>query len=120
MSRLDRLVVLLETGSTPFIRNTAADQLSDLAKGHPEETINLLGRVYPYLKSTKWETRVTAARAFGGIVNHSELWDPNSTNTIKKEHEFEEKEETVVKIEELDEASRIKLEQDEELKKNRR
>ena len=117
MSRLDRLVVLLETGSTPFIRNTAADQLSDLAKGHPEETINLLGRVYPYLKSTKWETRVTAARAFGGIVNHSELWDPNCSDTIKKEHEFEEKEETIVKIEELDEASRIKLEQDEELKK---
>ena len=51
MSRLDRLVVLLETGSTPFIRNTAADQLSDLAKAHPEDTINLLGRVYPYLKS---------------------------------------------------------------------
>ena len=109
MSRLDRLVVLLETGSTPFIRNTAADQLSDLAKGHPEETINLLGRVYPYLKSTKWETRVTAARAFGGIVNHSELWDPNCSDTIKKEHEFEEKEETIVKIEELDEASRVKV-----------
>lgn len=117
MSRLDRLVVLLETGSTPFIRNTAADQLSDLAKGHPEETINLLGRVYPYLKSTKWETRIAAARAFGGIVNHSELWDPNSQDTIKKEQQFEQKEDQIVKMEELDEASRLKLEQDEELKK---
>ena len=77
MSRLDRLVVLLETGSTPFIRNTAADQLSDLAKGHPEETLNLLGRVYPFLKSNRWETRISAARAFGGIVNYSHVWDPN-------------------------------------------
>ena len=48
MSRLDRLVVLLETGSTPFIRNTAADQLSDLAKAHPEDILSLLGRVYPF------------------------------------------------------------------------
>ena len=77
MSRLDRLVVLLETGSTPFIRNTAADQLADLAKGHPEEVILLLGRVYPYLHLTKWETRIAAARAFGGIVNHVEPSDPN-------------------------------------------
>lgn len=117
MSRLDRLVVLLETGSTPFIRNTAADQLSDLAKGHPEETINLLGRVYPYLKSTKWETRITAARAFGGIVNHSEMWDPNCEDTIKKEQELEQMEEPVVKVEEDNESTRIKFEQDEELKK---
>ena len=85
MSRLDRLVVLLETGSTPFIRNTAADQLSDLAKAHPDDTINLLGRVYPYLKSKKWETRISAARAFGGIVNNAPLWDPNSEKQIKLE-----------------------------------
>ncbi|CUM66869.1 uncharacterized protein PRCAT00004553001 [Priceomyces carsonii] len=110
MSRLDRLVVLLETGSTPFIRNTAADQLSDLAKGHPEDTINLLGRIYPYLKSNKWETRIAAARAFGGIVNHSEVWDPNSEDTIKKE----DLRDSIIK---KDEEVKIKIEQDEELKK---
>lgn len=123
MSRLDRLVVLLETGSTPFIRNTAADQLSDLAKGHPEETINLLGRVYPYLKSTKWETRIAAARAFGGIVNHADLWDPNSDEAIKKESqlddvEMRDVEASTIKREQLDEdVSKIKQEQDEELQK---
>lgn len=107
MSRLDRLVVLLETGSTPFIRNTAADQLSDLAKSHPEDIISLLGRVYPYLKSNKWETRVSAARAFGGIVNHAQVWDPNN-----------EKVEDIpdIKIEDEDRI-KIKQEQDEELKK---
>lgn len=113
MSRLDRLVVLLETGSTPFIRNTAADQLSDLAKGHPEETINLLGRVYPFLKSNKWETRIAAARAFGGIVNHAELWDPNSEDAIKREQEFENIEINIKK----EDTDKIKLEQDEELQK---
>ncbi|KAG7192301.1 TATA-binding protein-associated factor mot1 [Scheffersomyces spartinae] len=112
MSRLDRLVVLLETGSTPFIRNTAADQLLDLAKGHPEDTVNLLGRVYPFLKSKKWETRIAAARAFGGIVNHSELWDPNNDGTIKKEQEME----NLIK-QEVEENVSIKIEQDEELQK---
>ncbi|KAG7660567.1 MOT1 [[Candida] subhashii] len=121
MSRLDRLVILLETGSTPFIRNTAADQLSDLAKGHPEEIISLLGRVYPYLKSPKWETRISAARAFGGIVNNAEIWDPNSEKAIKLEQDEanlvkqELTESTIVKQE--DEEIKIKLEQDEELKK---
>jgi TATA-binding protein-associated factor len=136
MSRLDRLVVLLETGSTPFIRNTAADQLSDLAKGHPEEIISLLGRVYPYLKSNKWETRISAARAFGGIVNHAELWDPNSQDFIKKEQENEqfikkeqEFEDNVsslneqngeskeIKVKEENDDINLKFEQDEELRK---
>ncbi|CCH44714.1 TATA-binding protein-associated factor [Wickerhamomyces ciferrii] len=100
MSRLERLVVLLDTGSTQFIRNTAADQLSDLAKAHPEEVLNLLSRVYPFLNSKKWETRTTAARALGGIVGHSPLWDPN------------EDEEGDIKLEELDDA-KIKLEESE-------
>lgn len=117
MSRLDRLVVLLETGSTVFIRNTAADQLSDLAKGHPEDAINLLGRVFPYLKSEKWETRIAAARAFGGIVNHCDTWDPNDSDVMKRESEFHDMEmnDPTVKIE--DDSERIKQEQDEELQK---
>ncbi|ODQ82572.1 hypothetical protein BABINDRAFT_164345 [Babjeviella inositovora NRRL Y-12698] len=116
MSRLERLVILLETGSTQFIRNTAADQLSDLAKGHPEEILNLLGRVYPYLKNKKWETRVAAARAFGGIVNHSELWDPNANETNETTTEPDIK----PKIEELDvdmpDYDAIKKEEEEDLK----
>ncbi|EGV62123.1 hypothetical protein CANTEDRAFT_125677 [Yamadazyma tenuis ATCC 10573] len=138
MSRLDRLVILLETGSTQFIRSTAADQLSDLAKGHPEETLNLLGRVYPFLKSPKWETRVAAARAFGNIVNHSRVWDPNNehdddsndndnndndtkngTSTIKEDPDVDMETEGVdgeIKIK-SDPDAEFKREQDEELKK---
>lgn len=114
MSRLDRLVVLLETGSTPFIRNTAADQLSDLAKGHPEDIISLLGRVYPFLKADKWETRIAAAKAFGGIASHAPLWDPNLEEAIEKEKQLKEIEDAnSVKEEE----PAVKLEQDEELRK---
>lgn len=77
MSRLDRLVLLLDTGSSAFVRNTAADQLADVQKSHPEELFNLLGRVFPFLKSKKWDTRIAAARAIGGIVANCSQWDPN-------------------------------------------
>ncbi|SMN21206.1 similar to Saccharomyces cerevisiae YPL082C MOT1 Essential abundant protein involved in regulation of transcription [Maudiozyma saulgeensis] len=78
VSRLDRQVILLETGSTQVVRNMAADQLGDLAKQHPEDILSLLSRVYPFLLVKKWETRVTAARAVGAIVSHAKVWDPNS------------------------------------------
>ena len=80
VSRLDRQVILLETGSTQIVRNVAADQMGDLAKQHPEDILNLLSRVYPFLLVKKWETRVTAARAVGGIVKHATLWDPNEND----------------------------------------
>ncbi|CAK9438171.1 uncharacterized protein LODBEIA_P24540 [Lodderomyces beijingensis] len=120
MSRLDRLVVLLETGSTPFIRNTAADQLSDLAKSHREDVLNLLAKVYPFLKSPKWETRIAAARAFGGIVNHAKVWDPNAQEDgdsfAKREVEESPSYETASYIkQEVDNKVQIKREQDEEL-----
>ncbi|KAI9812170.1 MAG: TATA-binding protein-associated factor mot1 [Pycnora praestabilis] len=76
-SRLDRLVTLLETGSTQLIRNTAAQQLADVQKQHPDELFNLLTRVIPYLKSKSWDTRIAAAKAIGGIVDNAEKFDPN-------------------------------------------
>ncbi|KAK9467494.1 hypothetical protein V1512DRAFT_237084 [Lipomyces arxii] len=77
MSRLDRLVSLLDTGSTQLVRNTAADQIADVQKAHPEELFSLLTRVFPYLRSPKWDTRVAAARALGGIADNTAKWDPN-------------------------------------------
>jgi TATA-binding protein-associated factor len=77
--RLDRLVTLLETGSTQLIRNTAAQQLADVQKSHPDELFNLLTRVVPYLRSPSWDTRTAAAKAIGGIVDHAEKYDPNAT-----------------------------------------
>jgi len=77
-SRLDRLVTLLETGSTQLIRHTAAQQLADVQKNHPDELFNLLTRVVPYLRSLSWDTRTAAARAIGGIVEHADKYDPNA------------------------------------------
>ncbi|KAI5282270.1 TATA-binding protein-associated factor mot1, partial [Ascosphaera aggregata] len=77
-SRLDRLVTLLDTGSTPVIRNTAAQQLADVQKSHPDELLNLLARILPYLRSKSWETRTAAAKAIGGVVSHAPLFDPNA------------------------------------------
>lgn len=43
--RLDRLVLLLDTGSTTSVRRTAAQQLGEIQKQHPGELYNLLSRV---------------------------------------------------------------------------
>ena len=69
---------LLETGSTQLIRNTAAQQLGDVQKQHPDELFNLLTRVLPFLKSKSWDTRTAAAKAVGGIVEHATRFDPNA------------------------------------------
>ncbi|KAF2091944.1 hypothetical protein K490DRAFT_61390 [Saccharata proteae CBS 121410] len=85
-SRLDRLVTLLETGSTQLIRNTAAQQLADVQKQHPDDLFNLLTRVIPYLRSKSWDTRTAAAKAIGGIVENAEKFDPNAQDDpIKSE-----------------------------------
>ena len=68
---------LLETGSTQLIRNTAAQQLGDVQKQHPDELFNLLARVVPYLRHKSWEVRTAAAKALGCIVDNTSLFDPN-------------------------------------------
>jgi TATA-binding protein-associated factor len=71
------LVILLDTGSTQLIRNTAAQQLADVQKNHPDELFNLLTRIVPFLRSSSWDTRTAAAKALGGIVEHAQKFDPN-------------------------------------------
>ena len=67
----------METGSTPLIRNTAAQQLGDIQKQHPDDLFHLLNKVIPFLKSKSWETRSAAAKAIGGIVENASKFDPN-------------------------------------------
>ncbi|KAE8452027.1 hypothetical protein EG329_002192 [Mollisiaceae sp. DMI_Dod_QoI] len=99
-SRLDRLVTLLETGSTQLIRNTAAQQLADVQKAHPEELFNLLTRVVPYLRHKTWDTRIAAAKALGGIVDNAERYDPNSEDGLAKNEQKKEENEFDIKKEE--------------------
>ncbi|KAK7938061.1 uncharacterized protein PG986_014929 [Apiospora aurea] len=87
-SRLDRLVTILETGSTKLIKDTAVNQLADWQKQHPEELFNLLSRVVPYLRHKDWDTRATAAKAIGKIIENAPDYDPNEdedSSAAKKE-----------------------------------
>lgn len=61
-----------------MIRNTAAQQLGDVQKQHPDELFHLLNKVIPFLKSKNWETRSAAAKAIGSIVENAPKFDPNS------------------------------------------
>eukprot|EP00897_Mesotaenium_endlicherianum_P006570 jgi/Mesen1/5941/ME000301S05068 len=67
-TRLDRLLTLLDTGSTAATRKAAAQQIGDIAGQHQSQLQPLLKKVHPYLKSKSWETRVAAAQALGAIA----------------------------------------------------
>src|SRR5579859_6242271 len=105
-TRLDRLVVLLETGSTTLVRTTAAQQLADIQRQHPHELYNLLARVAPYLRNREWECRVAAGKAIGGIAENVAQWDPNAEDSmqdVKTETPLDDiKEESDVKLEASD------------------
>ena len=66
-----------------MIRTTAAQQLGDVQKQHPDELFNLLTRVIPFLKSKSWDTRTAAAKAIAGIVENANTFDPNGDEDIK-------------------------------------
>ncbi|KAI9288630.1 hypothetical protein BC943DRAFT_288000 [Umbelopsis sp. AD052] len=75
-TRLDRLVLLLDTGSTAAVRQTAAQQLGEIQKQHPTELYNLLTRVIVHLRSKSWETRVAAGQAIEAIAANVPEWNP--------------------------------------------
>lgn len=82
-TRLDRLFLLLDTGSTPLIRKSAAEQLGEVQKLHPYELQNLLSKVHDYLKSSSWETRIAAGQAVSAIARNVPKW--NKKIPIKQE-----------------------------------
>ncbi|PKI63766.1 hypothetical protein CRG98_015836 [Punica granatum] len=85
-SRLNRLLTLLDTGSTQATRFAAARQIGDIAKSHPQDLTSLLKKVAQYLRSKNWDTRVAAAHAIGAIsqnVKHTSWTDLFSTIETK-------------------------------------
>ncbi|EJU05341.1 hypothetical protein DACRYDRAFT_113489 [Dacryopinax primogenitus] len=101
--RLDRLLTLLDTGSSSEIRATAADQIGQLAatsirrdagvedvlldagkvvvgkttaSDDWQEVLSVVGRVLPYLRSKSSETRSAAARALSQICTLVPVWSP--------------------------------------------
>ncbi|XP_011313794.1 TATA-binding protein-associated factor 172 [Fopius arisanus] len=75
-SRLDRLFILLETGTNPVTKRAAAQQLGEAQRLHPHELHHLLGRVSGLLKSAQWDTRVSAAQAIQAILAQVPVWEP--------------------------------------------
>ena len=56
-SRLERLLVLLSSSSTPSARSLAAKQLGAVVRAHPEQLTQMLERIHPLLHSAQWDTR---------------------------------------------------------------
>ncbi|KAI9316037.1 hypothetical protein BX666DRAFT_283572 [Dichotomocladium elegans] len=84
-TRLDRLVLLLDTGSTASVRRTAAQQLGEIQKQHPGELYNLLSRVVVHLRSKAWDTRWAAGLALEAIATNVPPWEPASTESLTDE-----------------------------------
>ncbi|XP_075072265.1 TATA-binding protein-associated factor 172 isoform X2 [Mixophyes fleayi] len=76
VSRLDRLFILLDTGTTPVTRKAAAQQLGEVVKLHPHELNNLLSKVLIYLRSPNWDARIAAGQAVEAIVKNVPRWNP--------------------------------------------
>jgi TATA-binding protein-associated factor len=93
------LYSLLDSGSTALVRNTAAAQLADIQKAHPDELFNLLNRVVPHLRSKTWETRVAATKAIAGIVDNAEKWKPNAAEDDYMKDEIKTEPNTAIKSE---------------------
>ncbi|KAF8636633.1 hypothetical protein AX17_003442 [Amanita inopinata Kibby_2008] len=105
-SRLDRLLLLLDTGSSPAVRNTAAKQLAQLAaksvisdvaineddikSNRPHvpfvdpsawaELMAVVARIIPFLHSKSFETRTAAATALSQIFSLVPVWQPSDTS----------------------------------------
>ncbi|KAI1296806.1 TATA-binding protein-associated factor [Halotydeus destructor] len=75
-TRLDRLFLLLDQGSSSVTRKAAALQLGEVQKLHPHELKNLLSKVRTFLHSNSWDTRIAASQAVEAIITNVEPWYP--------------------------------------------
>lgn len=83
LNRLDRLFILLESGSSAVTRRAAAKQIGEVQKLYPHELHNLLNRLVGYLHHSSWETRIAAAQAIEAVLSNVPQWQPKSS-PIKK------------------------------------
>ncbi|XP_037942642.1 TATA-binding protein-associated factor 172-like [Teleopsis dalmanni] len=88
-SRLDRLFILLESGSSAVTRRAAAKQIGEVQKLYPHELHALLNRLIGYLHSSSWDTRIAAAQTVEAILLNVPVWKPEvfaaSNSAIKRE-----------------------------------
>ncbi|GAB0093033.1 TATA-binding protein-associated factor 172 [Sergentomyia squamirostris] len=82
--RLDRLFILLESGSSAVTRRTAAKQIGEVQRLHPHELHNLLNRVIVYMHNSSWDTRIAAAQTVEAILANVPQFEPIPTS-LKQE-----------------------------------
>uniref|UniRef100_A0A182M311 TATA-binding protein-associated factor 172 n=1 Tax=Anopheles culicifacies TaxID=139723 RepID=A0A182M311_9DIPT len=89
-SRLDRLFILLESGTAAVTRKAAAKQIGEVQKLHPHELHNLLSRLLTYLHSNSWDTRIAASQAVQAILANVPQWEPKGLPSAVKAETKEE------------------------------
>ncbi|XP_050067911.1 TATA-binding protein-associated factor 172 [Anopheles maculipalpis] len=89
-SRLDRLFILLESGSAAVTRKAAAKQIGEVQKLHPHELHHLLSRLLTYLHSNSWDTRIAASQAVQAILENVPQWEPKGIPNLKVETKEEQ------------------------------
>ena len=70
-SRLDRLFVLLETGSSAATRRAAARQLGEVQRARPTDLPRLLARLARALRSACWDTRTAAGAGVEAVLGEA-------------------------------------------------
>ena len=80
-TRLDRLFLLLDQGSSQVTRKAAASELGEVQRLHPHELNNLLTKVRQLLHSSSWDTRVAAGQAVEAIVSNVGQWFPSGSSS---------------------------------------
>ena len=85
-SRLDRLFILLESGSSAGTRRAAAAQLGEVVAVRPGELLRLLARLRRLLTNKEWDTRMAAAQALEAILAKVNVWQPGEEK-VKEEGE---------------------------------
>eukprot|EP00039_Didymoeca_costata_P015606 m.268636 g.268636 ORF g.268636 m.268636 type:complete len:1773 (+) comp16256_c0_seq17:253-5571(+) len=85
-SRLDRLLKLLDQGTTPGARKAAAHEIGEIVRRRPQDLQLLLYRVHHYLRSSVWETRIAASQAFKAITSNVQPWNPLGIKTEQPLH----------------------------------
>ncbi|XP_015182323.1 PREDICTED: TATA-binding protein-associated factor 172 isoform X1 [Polistes dominula] len=89
-SRLDRLFILLETGTNAVTKRAAAQQLGEAQRLHPHDLHHLLARVSTLLKSPQWDTRISAAHAVQAILTQVPPWNPDPIELCQVKVEINE------------------------------
>lgn len=69
-SRLERLFILLESGQSSFLRRSAAHQIGEIVKTHPNELEQLLLKIKPLILNQSWDTRIAASQTIESIIKN--------------------------------------------------